>query len=327
MLRWAIVGTSMISDTMATAIARSSASQTVLVVGRDAARVEAFRARHDIVRSTTSLTNALADPDVDVVYVGAPNHVHHEITVAAACAGKAVLSEKSLTRTMTQADELRAAVTGNVFFVEGLMYLAHPVIARFVAVLRDGRLGPLRSIEASYAADIARFVNPAGGGAIYNLGCYPASLVQLVVDSLTGDGEFARHDLRAVGNVAAGNVVEAAAVMRFRSGVLATVHTAETYGMVARFAVHGEHGTLSFATNPWLPEPGDNRFRWTAHDGTTETIVVDDPLDAFDHQVRLVEANLAAGRLEAERPSPGLADSYALMQALTAWEAAARDRS
>lgn len=327
MLRWAIVGTSFISDTMATAIARSPASEIVIVVGRDAARVEAFRARHAIAAATTTLDAALADPDVDVVYVGAPNHVHHAITVAAALAGKAVLSEKSLTRTMTQTDELLAAVTGKVFFVEGLMYLAHPVIARFVEILNDGRLGSLRSIEASYAADIAQFVNPAGGGPIYNLGCYPASLVQLVVDTLTGDGEFAHHELNAVGNIAAGNVVESAAVMRFRSGVLATLHTAETYGTVARFAVRGERGTLSFATNPWLPEPGDNRFRWMAHDGASETIVVDDPLDAFDHQVRMVEANLAAGRLEAERPSPRLADSYALMQALTEWEAAARNGS
>ena len=340
MLRWAIVGTSFISDTMATAIARSSGSDPMAVVGRDAARVEAFRARHAIPRCTTSLSDLLDDPEVDVIYVGVPNHVHHEVAIAAARAGKAVLSEKSLTRSMTQADELLAAVTGTVFFVEGLMYLAHPVIARFVEVLRDGRLGGLRSIEATYAADIARFVNPAGGGAIYNLGCYPASLVQLVVDTLTGEGEFARHDLRATGNVGAGsagdggggvsdisaegNVVETAAVMRFRSGVLATLQTAETYGTVARFAVRGEQGTLSFATNPWLPEPGDNRFRWTAHDGTSETIVVDDPLDAFDHQVRMVETNLAAGRLEAERPSPRLADSHALMQALTAWEAAAR---
>jgi predicted dehydrogenase len=328
MLRWAVIGTSFISDTVAAAIARSPGSELAIAVGRDRARLEAFGARHDVARATTSLDEALADPDVDAVYVGAPNHVHHEITIAAARAGKAVLSEKSLTVTMAQTDALLDAVVGRVFFVEGLMYLAHPVIARFVEVLRDGRLGRLRAIEATYAADIARFVNPAGAGAIYNLGCYPASLAQLVVDTMGGEGAFGEHRLRAVGNTGdgphAGNVVDASAAVRFASGALATLHTAETYGTVVRFAVHGEHGTLAFATNPWMPEPGDNRFTWARFDGASESIVVDDPLDAFDHQVRMVERCVAEGRLEAERPSPRPADSRALMQFLTGWEYAVR---
>ena len=119
-------------------------------------------------------------------------------------------------------------------------------------------------------------------------------------------------------------VCEAVAAVRFDSGVLATLCTAETYGNVARFEVQGANGTLAFVTNPWLPERGENRFSWTGFNGDFEEFVVTDPLDAFDHQVRMVEANIAAGRLEAERPSPRLQDSRALMAFLTEWEALAR---
>ncbi len=326
MLRWAIVGTSFISDTMAEALAASPGSVATVVVGRDAQRLEAFRDRHGIPRAVTSLEEAIAAPDVDVVYVGTPNHVHHEATILAAAAGKAVLSEKSLTVSMDQAHALLASVRGTVFFVEGLMYLAHPVIARFVDVLRDGRLGRLKAVHASYAANIAHLVNPDGRGAIYNLGCYPASLVQLVVDAMGGDGSFARSELAALGEVSEidGNICEAAATVRFADGVLATIHTAETYGNTSRFEVQGTNGTLTFLTNPWLPGHGDNSFVWRPFEGDPQTIVDTDPLDAFEHQVRMVEANIAAGRLEAERPSPRLDDSLQLMRFLTEWEAAAR---
>ena len=327
MLRWAIVGTSFISDTMARAIEASPGSVATVVVGRDPQRLDAFRHRHGIGRAVTGLEEALAakDVEVDVVYVGTPNHVHHEATILAAAAGKAILSEKSLTVSMEQADALLGAVRGTVFFVEGLMYLAHPVIARFVEVLRDGRLGTLKAIHASYAANIAHLVNPEGRGAIFNLGCYPVSLVQLVVDVMGGEGSFARRELTALGDVSDidGNIREAAAIVRFSGGVLATIHTAETYGSAARFEVHGTRGTLTFITNPWLPERGDSSFVWRPFDGVPETIVETDPLDAFDHQVRMVEANIAAGMLEADRPSPRLDDSLHLMQFLTEWEAAA----
>jgi predicted dehydrogenase len=326
MIRWAIVGTSFISHTVAAAIAASPGSQATVVVGRDRERLDAFAAKHAIAYATKSLDDAVSRGDVDVVYIGSPNHVHHEMTMVAAAAGKAVLSEKSLAVSMDQADQLINAVADKVFFVEGLMYLAHPVVSKFVDVLRDGRLGELQAIHASYVADIWQLVNPDGRGAIYNLGCYPASLVQLVVDTLHGDDAFAAHTMSAVGIVSKvdGNVGEATALMQFASGATATVHTAETYGNATRFDVLGTSGRLSFTSNPWLPARGENRFVWTGFDGTVDEIAVDDPLDAFDHQVRLVERSLAEGRLEATRPSPRLRDSRALMEMLTSWEAAAR---
>lgn len=325
MLRWAILGTSFISHTVADAIARSPGSVATVVVGRDVARREAFRDTYGIARSYPTIEEAVADPEVDAVYVGLPNHVHHEATMLAAAAGKAVLSEKSLTVSMEQTDLLLSAVRGRVFFVEGLMYLSHPLMQRFVDVLGDGRLGTMKSIHASYAADIAHLVNPSGGGAIFNLGCYPASLIQLTVDAVHGQGAFERHALSACGWISAdGNVGESVASIAFDVGTLATLHTAETYGMTHRFEVHGTNGGLAFRSNPWLPKPGETGFTWTPFDGPPEEFTVSDPLDAFDHQIRMVERCIELRLLEALRPSPQLDDSRALMAMLTHWESRAR---
>jgi predicted dehydrogenase len=136
MLHWAILGTGFISNTVVDAITASDGSQVDLIAGRNRSKVAEFQKRHCITRSS-SYENALSDPNIDAVYIGLPNDQHHPFAIAAAQAGKAVLSEKSLTTTMDDAHSLVQAIRANgTFFVEGLMYLAHPVHRRFVELLR-----------------------------------------------------------------------------------------------------------------------------------------------------------------------------------------------
>ncbi|WP_336800437.1 Gfo/Idh/MocA family protein [Kaistia sp. MMO-174] len=324
MIGWGILGTGFICDTVAAAIASSPGSRLAAVAGRDIERTEAFRARFDGERAYADPAELFADPAVDVVYVGLPNHLHHSFVARAAAAGKAILSEKSLSVDMARSRALVDAVAANdVFFVEGLMYLAHPLIARFVEILHDGRLGAIRSIHASYAADIWQVVNPQGRGTLYNLGCYPVSLLQLVVQTVAGEGVFRARRQTGTGTISAhdGNVSEAALAVRFDNGILATVQTAETYGMHPEFTVVGDRGSLRFLDNPWLPQAGASRLLVTGFDGAIEEIVVESDADAFLHQVRMVERSLAAGLKAAERPSPRPDDSIEIMEMLTDWEA------
>ncbi len=323
-VRWAVLGTGFISHTMIDAVAGSEGSVVSLVAGRDGEKVAEFQATHGIARGTTSFLEAIEDPDINAVYIGLPNHAHHELALAAAAAGKAVLSEKSLTRTMPTAEQLITGLEArDALFVEGLMYLSHPLYRKVVQLLTDGRLGALRSVSGFYAADIAAVVNPAGGGTLYNLGCYPASLLHLVVQTMCGDDAFAERSVTAVGTRdETGNVVDAATSVRFGNGVLATLQSSDTHGMDHAFEVTGTNGTLRWATNPWLPVAGDNVLEWHGHDAPAERIVIADPHDAFHHQVKMMEAAITTGQRQAIRPSPRWSDSLEIMAFLTEWEAA-----
>lgn len=327
MLRWGILGTSFISDTMAQAIIGSDASRIEAVAGRDPQRLSNFAARHGIAKHYSGYDALLDDPAIDVVYVGLPNNMHHEAVIRAAEKGKAVLSEKSLTTTMEEADALAKAVRANgIFFLEGLMYLSHPVIAKAGEILRSGRLGPIRSISGFYAADIWKFVNPMGGGTIFNLGCYPASLLHFMVQTACGPDAFARRTVSAFGNVSAhdGNICDASLSVRFDNGVLASLQSTDSFGMFFAFSVHGERGSLRFLSNPWLPAAGENRVQICEYDQAPEEIVVVSDHDAFGHQVRLVESCLKAGLKDAPRPAPRLADSLEIMSLLSDWDQRAR---
>ncbi len=322
MLHWAILGTGFISTTVVEAMAASPGSAVVSVAGRNRERLDAFAETYDIARRHTDYVEAVQAPDVDAVYIGLPNHKHHDLATAAAEAGKAVLSEKSLTTTMAAAHSLVDAVRDRVFFVEGLMYLAHPLLARMMEVLGRPSFGTLKSINGAYAADIKDVVNPLGRGTIYNLGCYPASLLHLVIQTCLGPDAFAERRSWGAGTLTAdGTVGQAVLGVEFANGVLASLHSSDDFGMAHHFSVSTDQGVLAFETNPWLPEAGTNTLVWTPYDGEVERTGVVDPHDAFHHQIRLVEDAVRQGFTEAARPSPRLADSLEIMELLTEWEA------
>ena len=329
MLRWGLLGTSFISGTMANAITKSSGSTTAAVAGRDVGRLNDFANRYAIPKAYTQYDELCADLDIDIVYVGLPNHIHHEYSLLAASCGKHVLCEKSLSIDMEKTESLLTGLSDKlVFFVEGLMYRAHPVIAALVDLVQSGRLGKLRVISAYYHADIAQFVNPMGKGVLYNLGCYPVSLMQLVMSASFGDEAFENRRLSGFGTISTkdSDVTDAVVNVHFQNGVLAQVATSETHGMAFGFTVTGQSASARFQTNPWLPEAGDNVIEVIDHSSgsVSQTIVVNSGMDAFDHQVRMIEKAIADGRREAPYPSPSHNDSRAIMRFLTEWEAACR---
>ena len=324
MLRWAILGTGFISDTVADAIKLSDASELALVAGRDGGRTAEFQNRHGVAKSVIGYEEALEEPDIDAIYIGLPNHRHYHYAALAAARNKAILSEKSLTTDLQSARALVAAVRNHkTFFVEGLMYLAHPLYRRLQQLLLDGRLGDIRAINGYYAADIWQVVNPAGKGTLYNLGCYPASLLQFVIQTAFGEDAFRQRTSSGTGNRLAdnGNVCDAALSVRFENGVLASLQSTDSYGMAYGFAISGTKGILRFKTNPWHPVAGRNLLEWNPYGGSPEEICVEDDHDSFYHQIRMVEACVAAGLTEAPRPSPRLDDSLQVMELLTEWEA------
>lgn len=327
MLRWGILGTSFISDVVAKAVIASPGSHIQGVFGRDAGRLTAFADRYGIANRYGTMDELLCDPSIDVVYVGLPSHKHSEAVIAAAAKGKAILSEKSLATTMADANAMMAAVKeSGVFFLEGLMYLCHPLMQTVVDIVNQKtKLGAIRGVSGYYAANIAKKANPHGMGTIYNLGCYPVSLLHLIMETAYGSDAWNSRIVLGNGTLAHDDGVpharDAALSVRFDVGVLATIQSTDSFGNDFSFTVQGEKAVLTFKTNPWLPLAGDNVITIKTYGGDTETITVPSKLDAFGCQVKRVEDCVGAGLKQAPRPSPSWDNSLEIMGLLTEWEA------
>ncbi len=123
------------------------------------------------------------------------------------------------------------------------MYLHHPFTSKILNMLDSGIIGEVRSIQGHYCASIAQFVNPESKGALYNLGCYPASLLHLIMQHCFGEKSFDNYTITASGRRGAdGNVCESAATLQFENGVVCQLHTAEDYGLHSGFTILGTEG-------------------------------------------------------------------------------------
>ncbi len=323
-MKWGILGTSFISGVMAEAIKGDEGSELYAVAGRNPETLQQFADDQSISVRYTSMDALIEDSQVDVVYIALPNHLHHEYIVKAAQHGKAILCEKSLSVDMETTNiALEAVAQHKVFFAEGLMYLNHPFTRAIIDALRDGTIGDVRSVQASYVAAISQFVNPASKGALYNLGCYPVSLMHLLLQHGIGDQAFDDYTVQAIGRKGAdGNICESSAMFEFGTGVTAQIHTAEDYGLTHSFKVLGSKGSIEINTNPWLPTE-QNQLTVEVYETSQEVKSISAEGDGFFYQVRNVRKAIEIGSVELTRPSATCADSCQIMKLLTDWEQAA----
>ena len=104
----------------------------------------------------TDYEKALAHEGVDIVCVCTPQHLHAENTIAAAEAGKHIVIEKPIANSPAELRAMRAAVakTG-VKTVVSFVLRWNPLFETIKALVADGALGDLYSVETDYQHDIA----------------------------------------------------------------------------------------------------------------------------------------------------------------------------
>ncbi|EXK76482.1 hypothetical protein FOQG_18780 [Fusarium oxysporum f. sp. raphani 54005] len=121
--------------------------------------------QHGIEKRYTSIDDLLDNATIDIVYVSLPNHMRTPAVLAEAKRGKAILSEKSLATTMEDSKAIEKAVKdADVFFLEGLMYLTHPLMNKTQELLLEGRIGTVRGVSGYYSANIWKKANPLSMG-------------------------------------------------------------------------------------------------------------------------------------------------------------------
>ncbi len=155
----------------------SPASELHAIASRRPGVAAQWAKKHGAAKAYDSYEELLEDPDVQAVYVPCQGQEHLPWTIAAAKAGKHVLCEKPLTRSVAEAEEMIAACDdAGVLLQEAFMWRHHPRVTRTKELLDEGAIGELRLIVASFTIDIDRSdwrMQPEnGGGAMWDIGCY-----------------------------------------------------------------------------------------------------------------------------------------------------------
>ncbi len=319
-LNWGILATGRIAHAMAAAIGATPGNRLTAVASRDQQQAQIFAARYgDAVAAHGSYAALLADPQVDVVYVATPHPLHAEWTIRALTAGKHVLCEKPLGLNAAQVMAMtHAAGLQRRFLMEAFMYRCHPQTRMVRELIRNGAIGEVRHISANFgyhtAVDVNSrlFANALGGGGILDVGCYPVSLVRLLMNDEP-------VSIKAHGHLGSTGVDEwASALLTFPDGVGAQVATAIRAGLDNSARISGSKGHIHLP-DPWLPADADGNWHFELSSrGRTEQIAgTSKPLYVLE--VEAVAAAIRSGKLES--PAMSWQDSLGNARILDAWRA------
>jgi predicted dehydrogenase len=233
-----------------------SRDRVQVVYSRSAERAKALADKWGVPRYSTSLEEAIADPDADTVVIALPNHLHEQAVVAAANAGKAVLCTKPLGRNAAEALRMLEAVErAGVFqgYLEDLCYT--PKTLGALAAVRQGSIGKVlwvRSREAHPGPHSDWFWNreSSGGGAIVDLGCHCIEIARNFIGKEIRPVEVMCWADTQVHPIDAED--HAIGLVRYENGAIGQFEVSWAFrgGMDLRDEVAGTEGTIWL--NHWL---------------------------------------------------------------------------
>ncbi len=189
-VRWGVLGVAHIAMTkVIPAMQGSEMSVVHAIASRSSDRAARAAGELGIPKSHGSYEELLNDPEIEAVYIPLPNHLHMEWTMAAADAGKHVLCEKPMA--LTSADARRMVdhcSAAGVELMEAFMYRLHPLWVEVRRMVNDGLIGDVLAIQSFFSyhnvnPDDIRNIPEFGGGALYDIGCYPVNMARMLFAS------------------------------------------------------------------------------------------------------------------------------------------------
>ena len=183
-LRVGIIGTGWIAEKAAITLNGLKECEAYAVGSRKKETAEAFAAKWNIPKAYGSYTELIADPEVDLVYIGTPHSHHFDVTKEALMAGKPCLVEKAFMANYRQAKEIiDLAHEKKVFLAEAIWTRYQPVVQMMRDLISSGRIGEPRLLTATLGysmGDKPRIMRPdLCGGALLDLGVYALNFARM----------------------------------------------------------------------------------------------------------------------------------------------------
>lgn len=224
-------------------------AEVVAVASKTPGKAAKFAQERGIPAAYEDYRKILERDDIDAVTVGVPNYLHEEMVTAAAQAGKHILCEKPFARTMTEAENMLAAVKkAGVKLVYGEMLCFAPKYVRAKRLVDEGALGNVFLVKQSEEHNGPHSpwfwdVNLSGGGVLLDMGCHSIEFARWIlnrpqVKSVSATmGTFVHHH-RTQGED------HSICIIEFENGAIAVAENSwgKTGGIDDRCEIYGTKG-------------------------------------------------------------------------------------
>ncbi|KAH8804507.1 hypothetical protein F5884DRAFT_409532 [Xylogone sp. PMI_703] len=228
-----------------------------------------------------------ADTQVEVVYIGIPHSLHKQACLAAMAAKKHVLCEKPMAINVREVDEMIIAAKQNdVFLMEGVWTRFLPIVQKLQQLIHiEKTIGEISRMYCDFSCDIKMDSLPPtsrmkdiklGGGSLLDLGIYPLTLSNLILDSGVGDKAMQPKvisSMTVVDGIDHSDVIVVNYTSRKSLGILTASFRSKTADEFCR--IEGGIGTITLS-GPMAAKP--ERIKVTHHGGYEEEVYI------FEHQ-------------------------------------------
>ncbi len=251
--------------------------KVVVDINPDAA--ENARQRFGFEEASSDWRAVVARPDIDLVDIVTPNDSHAEIAIAAAKAGKHIICEKPLARTVVESKSMLDAVNAaGVIHMVAFNYRRTPAVALAHKFITEGRIGKIVNFRGTYLQDWSadpdsplswRFSKKvAGSGAVGDIGTHVVDMARFLVGDINsvnamthtyvkarplqsgGVDKLGAADKNASGPRGEVDVDdEMLTMLRFANGAVGSIEaTRNAYGRnnFLTFEIHGDRGSIVF---------------------------------------------------------------------------------
>jgi len=269
---------------------------------------------------------------VDVVYIATPHPMHAEWAIRAAHAGKHVLCEKPIGMNYREAVSIvEAARASGVFLMEAFMYRCHPQTRKIVALVKDGAVGEVKAIRATFSyhgtCDLEglKLNKKLGGGGILDVGCYPVSISRLMAGAALGKDFEEPLEVQGMAHIGGESGVDeyTAATLRFPGDILAQLAAGVQLAQDNTVHIFGSEGRIE-VLSPWFCsgiQGGTSRLLIHRKGmEKTETVEISTPEWLYSIEADTVAGHIGSG--QAPPPAMTWQDTLGNMQTLDRWRAA-----
>ena len=152
--------------------------------------------RFGFEKSTSDWRSVVEDPEIDIIDIATPNHLHAEIAIAAAAAGKHIISEKPLARNGEEAKTMYDAVkNAGIVHMVAFNYRRTPAVALAKKYIDEGAIGEILNFRGTYLQDWSadpdgplswRFQKSiAGSGSLGDIGTHVVDMARFLCGEIT----------------------------------------------------------------------------------------------------------------------------------------------
>lgn len=188
MYHWGILGTGAIAHKFVQDLKNIPKANLHSVHSRTFDKAKKFAKKYGFNVNHEDLSSFLDDPELDIVYIATPNHLHCEQTIRCLDAGKHVLVEKPMALNVREARRIaRAAEDSQCFCMEAMWSRFMPVYREVKNLLKEDVIGDVKLYSAElghpmeYHPGRFRFDPAKGGGSLMDVGVYPISLTLMLL--------------------------------------------------------------------------------------------------------------------------------------------------